>query len=229
MTIILLLLAQKVAAQPDAPLGAPSGVPTPAQGVEDEGWESEGLPDGSSEWSILGGGGRTDLRGVFDDVAGPAPATRVALSAFQWSRVLTAPHGFWPLRGQLQMGFEIVPLLRAVQDQAALGFGASPLFLRWRFVGSRHAQPYIEALSGVTRTDHPIPEGTTRFNFSSKAGIGAWFAVSERVGLMIGYRFDHVSNASRLPINPGVNFHEIYVGLSWIRRPHREEAAGSAP
>jgi hypothetical protein len=234
LMIILLLLAHNVAAQPvgaspvtpqppDASVQAPRSAPAPMPAVETDNLVGTGLPDGSSEWSILGGGGRTSSRGVFEGTGGSGPSTRLSLSAFQWSRVLTAPHGFKPLRGQLQMGFEIVPLLRAVEDRVSYGFGASPLLLRWRFVGWRHVQPYIEGLSGVTRTDHPIPNGTTRFNFSSKAGMGAWLAVSERVGLMIGYRFDHVSNGSRRPLNPGLNVHEVYVGLSWIRRPHRED------
>ncbi|MGH9161368.1 MAG: acyloxyacyl hydrolase [Vicinamibacteraceae bacterium] len=227
LLVIALLVAQKVAAQPAgasptvtqrpaAALDLPKDAPAPARDI---GPARDGLPDGSSEWSILGVGGRTHPHGVLDDVTGQAPATRLALSAFQWSRVLTAPHGFRPLRGQLQMGFEIVPILHAVRDQASVGFGASPLLLRWRFIGWRHVQPYVEGLSGITRTDHALPEGTTRFNFSSKAGIGTWLAVSEHVGLLVGYRFDHVSNASRRRVNPGLNFHEIYVGLSWIRQP----------
>ncbi|MPY88018.1 MAG: hypothetical protein GEU99_08860 [Luteitalea sp.] len=187
-------------------------------GVQD-GSTWEGLPDGASEWSVFAAGGRTAIGRDIDGVARSGPDARLALSAFQWSRVLTAPHGFTPIRGQLQMGFELVPVLHAVESREALGFGVSPLVLRWRFVGTRHVQPYIEALTGVARTDHQIPDGTTRLNFLSQAGVGTWLALSDGVGVLIGYRFEHLSNASRRPFNPGLDFHVVYLGMSWIRPP----------
>ena len=80
-----------------------------------------------------------------------------------------------------------------------------------------------ESASGLIRTSaswwilNPVPAGTTTFNFLDQAGFGV--RVGERDGRawLVGYRFQHISNAGRVKPNPGANFNLVYLGFSFLR------------
>jgi hypothetical protein len=54
-------------------------------------------------------------------------------------------------------------------------------------------------------------------NFSSHAGGGARLRLAGRWGVVVGYRFQHLSNGSRAPHNPGINSNVGYLGLAYKR------------
>ena len=66
-------------------------------------------------------------------------------------------------------------------------------------------------------TQAPVPVRTTTFNFLDQAGFGLRLHESAGVAWLIGYRFQHISNAGRVQPNPGVNFNLVYAGVSFLR------------
>jgi lipid A 3-O-deacylase len=90
-------------------------------------------------------------------------------------------------------------------------FGATPVF---RFEkNSGWIRPYAEAGVGVRLITHPRMSSTytmsTAFQFADMVGVGA--KLGERQQYQIGYRFQHLSNASIKRPNPGINFSQIYL------------------
>jgi hypothetical protein len=66
-------------------------------------------------------------------------------------------------------------------------------------------------------TTDPVPARTTTFNFRDEAGFGVRIAQNQRRAWLVGYRFQHISNAGRVKTNPGANFNFVYLGLSFLR------------
>ena len=58
----------------------------------------------------------------------------------------------------------------------------------------------------------PSPLGS-RFNYTLDAGIGYQFSVGEKRALQIGYKLKHLSNGNTGEVNPGIDSHNIFVGL----------------
>ncbi|MGI4855359.1 MAG: acyloxyacyl hydrolase [Janthinobacterium lividum] len=90
-------------------------------------------------------------------------------------------------------------------------FGATPVF---RFEKSSGAiRPYAEAGVGVRMLTHArISESYTLssgFQFADMVGVGVKFGGHQQY--QIGYRFQHLSNASIKRPNPGIDFHQVYV------------------
>ncbi len=99
------------------------------------------------------------------------------------------------------------------EDPRSLGaFGITPV-IRFGKTGGA-LRPYVEAgvgfrvLTGTQLNDHY--DISTAFQFADM--IGAGFAFGPRGQYQLGYRFQHVSNASIKRPNPGINFHQVYVG-----------------
>ena len=74
------------------------------------------------------------------------------------------------------------------------------------------------SMGGLWATD-AIPENTSRANFTAHWGGGLRLFGSAGRSLMLGYRFQHISNGNNLGLNPGVNSHVVLAG--WSRRSAR--------
>lgn len=89
-------------------------------------------------------------------------------------------------------------------------FGLTPVFRFERASGA--IRPYIEAGVGVRLLSHEhISDGyalSTAFQFADMVGVGLKFGKDGRY--QVGYRFQHLSNASIKRPNPGINFQQIY-------------------
>lgn len=90
-------------------------------------------------------------------------------------------------------------------------FGVTPVV---RFIrGTGWFRPYVELGVGVRLITHPRESTdftmSTAFQFADMAGAGVAFG--EHQHYQVGYRFQHLSNASIKEPNPGINFHQIYV------------------
>lgn len=96
----------------------------------------------------------------------------------------------------------------------AFGLSAS-LGFRWHFIQEERWSFFAEVGIGVLgTTDHVPPDGTS-FNFMPRAGLGFTRQIDERVRLIGGVRWHHISNArtrgdSR---NPARDAPLVYVGL----------------
>lgn len=89
--------------------------------------------------------------------------------------------------------------------------GVSPMFRieyrAWEIV------PYIEAGIGVRVLSHTQVSDEHRFSsaFQFADTIGVGVSMGDRQQFSMGYRYQHISNASIKRPNPGSNFSQIYV------------------
>jgi hypothetical protein len=141
---------------------------------------------------------------------------RLTMGAFQLGRVMTGERR----AGNFELLLEISPFMWVHQPQNAFGLTASPLHMRWNFgrMWSPPVRVFAEASGAVVYTNVPVPvRATTTFNFIDQAGFGLRLGRNPRRTWLLGYRFQHISNAGRAKPNPGVNFNFVYGGVSFLR------------
>jgi hypothetical protein len=165
-----------------------------------------------SEWVLMGGVGSAVGGGGREGTE-----REQAIYAIDWGHMIGGEHGPGLLRGRLEMMIEIAPVFLAFQSDRAEGAGFSPLMLRWNLREHVRLQPFFEIAGGVVATNQDLPENSARLNFSSHAGGGARLRVAERWGVVVGYRFQHLSNGSTAEHNPGINSNVGYLGLAYKR------------
>lgn len=126
-------------------------------------------------------------------------------------------HGW--LRGRLEYGFNLIPIVVQARPEAIRGGGFEPVVLRWN--SSRHLgrfTPYVELGGGVVITNTNLPSGdTSSFNFTAKGGGGVYVVTTNRHSLDIGCRWWHISNANLGMRNPEFNGLQFSVGYHWYR------------
>lgn len=83
------------------------------------------------------------------------------------------------------------------------------LLLRRTF---RNETIYVEAGTGPMWAERRVPAATSRFNFHSQFGAGFVLFPRNRVSMVIGYRFGHISNGGYAPRNPGLNVSSLVIG-----------------
>ncbi len=89
-------------------------------------------------------------------------------------------------------------------------FGLTPI-IRFR-KSSGYFRPYLEAGDGVRLLTSPTISSrytlSTAFQFADMVGVGLAFGSSGQY--RVGYRFQHISNASIKRPNPGIDFQQVY-------------------
>lgn len=184
----------------------------PAAGGAQPADEGTAVTAGSSEVTV--GGGAAWGVTVFHSASGHD----FAFQTVTWGRVLTAPRGPAALRGRFQWAIEIVPLFGQYAPNEVYGMGVAPIVWRWNFERPGRLMPFVELAGGGLWTSDPVPERTTNGNFTAHIGAGARWLFGPRQGLVVAYRFHHISNGNRVERNPGVNTHQAYAGWTWLRR-----------
>jgi hypothetical protein len=123
-----------------------------------------------------------------------------------------------PGKGSLELLVDVTPFFQVRQPDRVRGWSVAPLFVRWNFpaIGGR-ARLFGEVSGSLLFTTAPVPVRTTTFNFMDQAGFGVRFEESRGRAWLVGYRFQHISNAGRVKPNPGANFNLVYLGLSFLR------------
>ena len=98
------------------------------------------------------------------------------------------------------------------------GAGLSPIGLKLNFRRTQTFQPFAGGTGGFLyfSKDVPVP-GAKRLNFTFDFGGGIDIVRDSRRAITVGYKYQHISNGDRSPINPGVDVQLIYIGYS-IRR-----------
>ena len=124
-----------------------------------------------------------------------------------------------PGRGSLELLVDVTPFFQVRQPELVRGWSIAPLFVRWNFpaVGDGAARIFAEVSGSLLFTTEPVPARTTTFNFIDQAGFGVRIEEGPRRAWLVGYRFQHISNAGRVKPNPGANFNFVYLGLSFLR------------
>jgi lipid A 3-O-deacylase PagL len=120
------------------------------------------------------------------------------------------------LRGNLELLLE--PTLMHVGSEvgSATVVGASVLG-RWIFSGRRF-RPYIDGGSGVLVGETHLQQTHCSVNFLLQGGPGFLVVLSDATTLVVGYRFQHISNAALCSVNPGINSSALYLGVNYLFR-----------
>ena len=167
---------------------------------------------GTAEW-MFGAGGAVSVE-LFHSRGG----IRYAAHTVSWSRELTSDRGPGALRGRLAWVIEVMPLLIELAPTRVYALGISPIGLRWNLVPRRRWSAFTELAGGFLGSSGAIPDEAAQFNFTAHWGAGVRVPVRSRQGLVVAYRFQHISNGNRLATNPGVNSHVALAGWSVITR-----------
>lgn len=139
---------------------------------------------------------------------------QLAMASVAIGRVMAGGSG----KGSLELLLDVTPFFQVRQPDLVRGWSVAPLFVRWNFpaIGDGAARIFGEVSGSLLFTSAPVPVRTTTFNFMDQAGFGVRFEESRRRAWLVGYRFQHISNAGRVKPNPGANFNFVYLGLSFL-------------
>lgn len=123
------------------------------------------------------------------------------------------------LRPRMELAFVVTPM-HITQPRSWFGdqFGdgdedvravSAALLLRRTF---RNEMLYVEGGTGPMWAERRVPAATSRFNFHTQLGAGAVLWPRNRVSMLVGYRFSHISNGGYAPRNPGLNVSSLVIG-----------------
>ena len=146
-------------------------------------------------------------------LSGRTSDTGVWNAGLRYGWILTGPHGPGFLRGNFEYAVDAVPIFWVFQPRTtAFGFGLNPLNLKWNFSSRSRVSPYVELSGGTLFTNHSVPEGTSKINFTSGAALGVHL-LRDTYNWSIEARYMHISNAGLETPNPGINTFQVRLGL----------------
>lgn len=161
-----------------------------------------------AEWII--GAGAAQSVNLFQSDAD----RRYLVQNISYGRELTRTRGAGFVRGRFMWAAEVMPVFFQTAPSHMYGVGIAPVVWRWNFAPKPTWSAFAELSAGGLWTTDPIPEKTSRLNFTAHWGGGVRLGSSPHHALVIGYRFQHISNGNELSTNPGVNSHVVMVGWS---------------
>ncbi|MCU1284557.1 MAG: Lipid 3-O-deacylase-related protein [Acidobacteriales bacterium] len=208
LAAVLLLCSSFALAQDETkPVAKPSSPKATA--------EVSGLPlhKGASEIDVFTGGGTG---------FGKRSSTQFFYVGGRYGRVLTPDKGSGLLRGNFEIGIDVLPLY-VIMEPPQKTFGASfnPLVLKWNFTSGRRMIPFVELTGGALITGQDVPFGTNNFNFTPQGGFGVHFLRKSNPKQAITFtgKFMHVSNASIADANSGINGSiQFILGYTWFKK-----------
>jgi Lipid A 3-O-deacylase (PagL) len=174
-------------------------------------WSQSAPESGGNELQVWTGGGH--------GLSGSTSNTGVWNVGVRYGWVLTNPHGPGFLRGRFEYVVDVVPMFLVFQPAGTTyGFGLNPLGLKWNLETHRGVVPYFELGGGTLFTNHEVPAGTSRVNFTSSGAVGMHF-VRRKYNWSIEMRYMHISNAGLSTPNPGINTIQVRLGMGRFSRP----------
>lgn len=139
---------------------------------------------------------------------------QIAMASLAIGRVMAGGPG----KGSLELLVDVTPFFQIRQPDVVRGWSVAPLFVRWNLPAiGQSARAFAEVSGSMLFTNAPVPVRTTTFNFMDQAGFGVRIAENRSRAWVMGYRFQHISNAGRVKPNPGANFNFVYLGVSFLR------------
>jgi hypothetical protein len=98
-------------------------------------------------------------------------------------------------------------------------FGASPFGLQFNFRPRKKVQPFLGlSLSALVFNKTTPNDLGKRLNFGSEGGAGIEYRLSNKKAITFGYKFYHISNASRGEVNPGYDAQMLYLGYTFFSK-----------
>ena len=105
------------------------------------------------------------------------------------------------------------------QDGHATGVGTLPLAIRAALDESKPLGAFLDLSAGLQYFFRAIPDArATRLNAQLMGGAGLRGAIGQRLEAELAYRLLHISNGGTAKANPGLNFHQIAVGVGFRPR-----------
>ena len=105
------------------------------------------------------------------------------------------------------------------KKQTVYGAGVSPIGLQMNFRRGSVLQPYVNGTAGFLYFTENVPvANSSNFNFTFGVGAGVEIWYREDQSIMLGYKYQHISNAFTAPHNPGVDSNLFYIGFAWSWR-----------
>jgi hypothetical protein len=173
-------------------------------------FSNRSMSDHVSEWTAAAGAARSV--NLYESTSGRSYGT----VAIGWAKELTGELRWGPIRGRFAWGVEAMPVFAQFEPSHIYGAGFAPVIWRWNFPPQRGWSAFAELSMGGLWTSDPIPEETSRVNFSAHWGGGVRLKPRGGHAILIAYRFQHFSNGNQLGSNPGVNSHVVLAG--WTHR-----------
>ena len=218
LAILLMLLActsKSPAQESEGPLPVMSSA-TSAQS------SGEGIQKRDNEWGVWGG-----ISFDAPTLFGTTPSARFGNIGLRYGRVLKTSKTV-----ALEWTIDLVPLAILSNDRfvfvpgtgyignrkTVYGAGAAPIGLKFNFRRSARVQPFGQATGGFLYFSQQVPvAGASQFNFTFDFSGGVQVINHNRHSFTIGYKFQHISNGSTAPFNPGVDAQMIFGGFSLFR------------
>ena len=105
------------------------------------------------------------------------------------------------------------------QDGEAYGVGTLPLAIRAALDERKPLSGFLDLSAGLQYFFRAIPdERATRLNAQVMAGGGFRGTMGRRLEAELAYRVLHISNGGTARANPGLNFHQIALGVGFRPR-----------
>ena len=163
----------------------------------------------AAEWNVAAG--IANSVNLFDSTAGRA----YAVQNIAWSKSLTREWGPGIFRGCFAWGIEAMPVFAQFDPTNIYGVGVAPVVWRWNFRPQEKWSAFAELSMGGLWSTEPIPDNTSNVNFTAHWGGGVRLWPRGRHAVLVGYRFQHLSNGNQFGSNPGVNSHVFIAGWSY--------------
>ncbi|HEX5424111.1 MAG TPA: acyloxyacyl hydrolase [Candidatus Acidoferrales bacterium] len=105
--------------------------------------------------------------------------------------------------------------------QTVYAGGIAPFGWKFNFLPEHRIQPFAALVGGmigsVARIPTDVPGGAL-FNFTAEWQLGfERFNASRDRAWIVGYKLEHISDAFRTSVNPGIDLNVIFVGYSFFR------------
>src|SRR5688572_12485937 len=146
--------------------------------------------DGRSEFTISAGVARSV--NLFQSTAGRS----YAVQTVSWGRELAREWGPGPLRGRFVWAVEVMPIFAQFSPASIYGMGVAPVVWRWNFTPQPRWSAFGELAMGGMWSSKPIPEKTSRGNFTAHWGAGVRLRPRGPHSVVVAYRFQHLSNGN---------------------------------
>jgi hypothetical protein len=160
----------------------------------------------------------------------PAPTAQPFGTAHSTRWTLQGAYGFEPEHGSQMMllgggisyflaeGFSINFELMGggfwQTGPTAAGVNFNLLF-RWHFLRKETWTIFLDGGAGFLFTSENVPKIGTNYNFTPQFGVGVSFDAGDTARILVGIRWQHISNANLSTPNPGRDSLEFWAGASF--------------
>lgn len=165
------------------------------------------------EWTLLGG------VGVAHDILGGEDGSSFFTIGGRFGYFVGQPRETGFLAGSSELALEFSPLYLMRRGEPTETVYASTVTLLLRHYWSPHKRwkPFVSVGAGALFSSKPIPEETSRANFTPQIGVGLSYFPRRGLAYSFEYRLHHISNGGATDPNPGVNSSYFQLGVSFFR------------